>query len=190
MATFGEPSPCVQEGTCLCSTTWVLVIHNAFQDIDKYERFGNGADIRNIRRVFHEQRKCRFAELENRGRDDIIDILSTQEMLIQLFHPDGDCNSLLLFISYRYLIYFLFSDDPLKYQPDTFILFILSHGLNSGVILTDKFKKDTKPSERQFQTYTTREVFDILVGSALLESCLKIIFLGVLHFVFITQNFC
>jgi len=76
---------------CLGSRTWVLVVHNFFRDILDYERIGNEADLTNLKRVFCDQRKCKFAELENCDAGGIVKSLSQEDKLIALFHPNDDC---------------------------------------------------------------------------------------------------
>jgi hypothetical protein len=79
--------PCVRDGVCLCSKTWVLVIHNDFFGIDKFERSGNDADIRNLRRVFEDRKNCKFAEMKGRSSTEIVSTLQSEEKLAKLFHP-------------------------------------------------------------------------------------------------------
>jgi hypothetical protein len=82
---------CVSEGACLCSEVWILVVHSDFHGFDEFERHGNDADVRNLRRVFQEQRKCRFAELANCGSDKIIGTLACPKQIFKIFHPDDEC---------------------------------------------------------------------------------------------------
>jgi len=71
--------------------------------IEDYQRNGNDKDVENLKRVFHTQRKCQFAELANWKSSDIVGTLSQDEKLIQLFYPNGDCKC---FESTAILIYF------------------------------------------------------------------------------------
>jgi len=79
------------DGICLGARTWVLLVSNSFKDIPDYERVGNEVDLRNLRRVFCQQRKCKMAALQNCGAEEIVEALSKQDKLIALFHPNGDC---------------------------------------------------------------------------------------------------
>jgi len=82
---------CVRDGACLCSRTWVLVVHNDFMYIEDYQRNGNDKDVENLRRVFQTQRKCQFAELANCNSSDIVGTLSNEQQLVQLFFPTDGC---------------------------------------------------------------------------------------------------
>ncbi|XP_059488485.1 uncharacterized protein LOC132204174 isoform X2 [Neocloeon triangulifer] len=63
----------------------------------------------------------------------------------------------------------------IKEAPSVLLLFILSHGDENGLIYTDH-KVDTK-----YETFTTKEVIDMLKSHKDLEKCLKIIVFGVKH---------
>jgi hypothetical protein len=76
------------ETLCKCVNTWVLVIHNDFKKIDTYERNGNEVDVKNLKRVFQTERSCKFAELINCDKEQIITTLSEQDKLIKLFYPN------------------------------------------------------------------------------------------------------
>jgi hypothetical protein len=79
----------VSETLCICTNTWVLVVHNDFKKIENYERYGNEVDVENLRRVFEIERNCKFAELINCNKEQIIATLSQQEKLIKLFYPNA-----------------------------------------------------------------------------------------------------
>jgi hypothetical protein len=81
---------CIRDGICLCSKIWVLVVSNDFDGIQGFDRRGNNADIQNLRRVFHEQRHCRFAELRNCGREEIINTFSSADEIKKLFNRNGE----------------------------------------------------------------------------------------------------
>lgn len=80
---------------CACLRTWVLVVHNDFLQVEGYERRGDDVDLRNLRRVFQTERACKFAELTNCSKEQILETLSSQDKFIQLFHPD-QCRKLIL----------------------------------------------------------------------------------------------
>lgn len=85
------------EKLCNCVNTWVLVIHNDFNKIEDYERNGNEVDLENLKRVFQIERHCKFAELANFDKEQIIATISQQENLIKLFCPnvaDGETGEL------------------------------------------------------------------------------------------------
>jgi len=73
----------------LDSNTWVLVVHNYFKNIPYLERIGNEIDIINIKQLFCATRGCKFAEMENCGREEIIGALSQEEKLTGLFKTNG-----------------------------------------------------------------------------------------------------
>lgn len=75
----------------LCPKIWVLVVHNDFKKVEDYERYGNDVDVDNLKRVFQIERNCKFAELANCNKEEIMAALSQEEKLIELFHPVNDC---------------------------------------------------------------------------------------------------
>lgn len=77
-----------------CVNTWVLVIHNDFNRIENYERNGNEVDVENLKRVFQIERHCKFAELANFDKEQIIATISKQENLIKLFYPNSETGEL------------------------------------------------------------------------------------------------
>lgn len=84
----------IAEQQCQCSRTWVLVVHSDFLQVEGYERNGNDVDLENLRRVFHVERHCKFAELANCDKAQIVGTLSSKEKLIKMFHPNDDCEFL------------------------------------------------------------------------------------------------
>lgn len=83
--------------SCVCSRTWVLVVHNDFLQVEGYERVGNDVDLQNLRRVFQSERECEFAELANCNKAQILETLTSQQKLNQLFHPGRDSKFLIDF---------------------------------------------------------------------------------------------
>jgi hypothetical protein len=79
------------EQQCQCSRTWVLVVHNDFLQIEDYERNGDEKDLENLRRFFQVERHCKYAELANCDKEQILGTLSSKEKFIKLFHPNDDC---------------------------------------------------------------------------------------------------
>lgn len=72
--------------SCVCSRTWILVVHNDFLQVAGYERRGNDVDLQNLRRVFETERHCKFAQLANCSKAQIIETLSSKQKLVQLFN--------------------------------------------------------------------------------------------------------
>jgi hypothetical protein len=95
-----------ENGACLCFRTWVLVIHHDFKGVENFERLGNDADVHNLRRVFQEDRKCKFAEMKNWAKNDILSTLQSEKRIAKLFHHDDECE---LFQDF-FLTYFTISD--------------------------------------------------------------------------------
>lgn len=87
-----ERTETLSETVCICTNTWVLVVHNDFKKVEKYERYGNEVDVDNLRRVFEFERHCKFAELANCNKDQIVATLSQQDKIIELFHSYGHDN--------------------------------------------------------------------------------------------------
>jgi len=68
-------------------------------------------------------------------------------------------------------------------EPDVFVVVVLSHGLKNGIILTDQLKersKDLKTVEDEdFLSFTSEQLFESLKTNQLIQSSLKLVFLGV-----------
>jgi hypothetical protein len=158
-------------------------VHNDFSDKGEWERLGNEVDVKNLRRVFEKRPNCKFAELKNCGKEEILRALRSDEQLTNLFHPDSTC-TISFWPWHRSLTQFLipFSGDALQCSPEALFFFILSHGQSAGVILTDKFKQDEEsmsPEASNFETYTVKDIFNSLTASDLLKQSLKILLIGV-----------
>lgn len=70
----------------------------------------------------------------------------------------------------------MFSDEA----PTLFILFILSHGYADGKIATDtKIPHEGEPREVEYETFSTKSVFEALKANAFIKDTLKLLFLGV-----------
>lgn len=87
--------------SCVCSRTWVLVVHNDFLQVKGYERVGNDVDLQNLSRVFQSERQCEFAELANCNKAQILETLTSQQKLNQLFHPGRDSKFLIDFAIFQ-----------------------------------------------------------------------------------------
>jgi hypothetical protein len=168
---------------CQCKNTWVLVIHNDFLQVEGYERHGDDVDVKNLKRVFQTDRNCKFAELANCNKTQIIETLSNEEKLVQLYHPENDCKYL---VKYTFSLYKLVShEDEDKFcKPELLYLFVLSHGEAGGKILTDHFKITTTQQKNfvfALETYTTSDVWNGLSSLDLLNSCTKLLFFAVCY---------
>jgi hypothetical protein len=131
---------------------WILVIHYAFSNSKKAEdiRSGNARDVEMLQDLFGDYKDCTFIEIASPRRSEIAYILSKQGIE---YHFYG-------FLRHFFPIY-----DP----PSVFILFILSHGRENGVICT----------EQEGEVFTIYEVWKALAGNELLHDCLKINVFGV-----------
>jgi hypothetical protein len=156
---------CIPDGLCLCSKTWVLIVHNDFEGISNYERKGNDADVQNINRVFATRPNATIRELKKCGSQEILTTI--REKLNILFdQPNGEIK--VRIIKKKVLIIIL------DIVPEVFLLFILSHGEELGVILTDH-----RRDNGSFDSYTTIELFDSLNECDSIKKAPKLLFLGV-----------
>jgi hypothetical protein len=146
-----------EAGLCPCTDTWVLVVHNSFKGVPNYERHGNEADVRNLRKVFSQDRNCRYAELANCASAEIVQTLGQWDKLLDLFTQ---------------------SDEERHLRPSIFCLFILSHGESGGIILTNHLADNSKRS-KIFDSYSTSDVWEALASIYELQDCPKILFLAV-----------
>lgn len=149
-----------ESSLCPCGSTWVLVVHNNFKGVPNYERRGNEADVKNLRKVFSQDRNCRFAELENHGSSEIVQTLSRWDKLLELFtHLDES-----------------------HLRPLIFCVIILSHGDSGGIILTDHTLVDAETEDNKFDSYLTSDVWNALASIDMLRDCPKILFFAVKFF--------
>ncbi|CAB3366512.1 Hypothetical predicted protein [Cloeon dipterum] len=89
----------------------VLVIDYKFEKDINHIRYGCEKDRENLRETFYVRRNCRFCQLLSPRKEDLLQLISNEDNLLQLFD----------------------SQTP----PSVFILFILSHGKRNGIIATD-----------------------------------------------------
>jgi Caspase domain len=141
-----------EAGLCPCADTWVLVVHNSFKGVPNYERHGNEADVRNLQKVFSQDRRCRYAELANCASAEILQTLGQWDKLLDHFTQ---------------------SDDERNLRPSIFCLFILSHGESGGIVLTNHLV------DSNFDSYSTSDVWEALASISELQNCPKILFLAV-----------
>lgn len=147
-----------EAGLCPCAATWVLVVHDSFKGVPNYERQGNEADVRNLWKVFSQDRRCRYAELANCASAEIVQTLGQWDKLLDLFTQ---------------------SDDERHLRPSIFCLFILSHGESGGIILTNHLVDRSKARDSNFDSYSTSDVWEALASIYELQNCPKILFLAV-----------
>jgi hypothetical protein len=155
LATAPAPN---EAGLCPCAETWVLVVHNSFKGVPNYERQGNEADVRNLQKVFSQDRRCRYAELANCASAEIVQTLGQWEKLLDLFTQ---------------------LDEERNLRPSIFCLFILSHGKSGGIILTDHLVYSSLARDSNFDSYSTSDVWEALASISELQNCPKILFLAV-----------
>ncbi|XP_059469744.1 uncharacterized protein LOC132193227 isoform X2 [Neocloeon triangulifer] len=131
--------------------TWVLIIHHEFKGYDDH-RFGNEADINNLRDTFG-RRNCVVRDLASRRKDKILSVLREQDKLFSLF------------------------DENDSRPPEVFVIFILSHGTSAGIIETDHLVEGNEKGQ-VFETYHQEDVWNGLKGMKILQKCTKLIFFG------------
>ncbi|XP_059469762.1 uncharacterized protein LOC132193237 [Neocloeon triangulifer] len=132
--------------------TWVLAIHHTFEGTDDLRK-GNDKDVENLKNAF-SRRNCLFKDLKSKKKDEILETLSNQEKLLQLFTEKEQRSQ----------------DDA----PDVLFVFILSHGRIGGIIETDQ--KDATTGD--FEAYYQKDVWGGLSGMTCLQQCLKVLCLG------------
>ncbi|XP_065346582.1 uncharacterized protein LOC135943844 [Cloeon dipterum] len=126
---------------------FVLVVHYDFEN-QAIARKGDYQDVQNLKTSFGKNRNCNFRDLKSPKKEHLLDFLGDQDKLLRFFS----------------------SKDP----PDVFLLFVLSHGYEDGIIYTDHFLDDQKT----FAHFTTDEVFDSIKKLTKFEKCLKLINFG------------
>jgi len=64
-----------------------------------------------------------------------------------------------------------------------FVVVVLSHGLKNGLILTDQLKDTSKDLKtvmaEDFLSFTSEQLFESLKTNKMIQSSLKLVFLGV-----------
>ncbi|XP_065343666.1 uncharacterized protein LOC135941846 [Cloeon dipterum] len=126
---------------------FVLVVHYDFEN-QAIAREGDSNDVQNLKTTFGNNRNCNFRDLKSPKKEHLLDILGDQKELLRFFS----------------------SKDP----PDVFLLFVLSHGYEDGIIYTDHLLDDQKTNAH----FTTDEVFDSIKKLTKFEKCLKLINFG------------
>ncbi|XP_059476775.1 uncharacterized protein LOC132197480 isoform X2 [Neocloeon triangulifer] len=91
---------------------FVLAVHYRFEEIPSMCRTeADAADIKNLRKTFAENRKCKFQEISD-NKERLLALLKNEEELLKIFDSDA--------------------------PPSVFILFVLSHGKCDGVIFINE----------------------------------------------------
>ncbi|XP_059488527.1 uncharacterized protein LOC132204199 isoform X4 [Neocloeon triangulifer] len=129
----------------------ILVVHYEFRNAKNKDniRGGDERDVKSLRRSFETNRNCKFIDWSSPKREELLYLLSDQDLLLKLFGAE---------------------DSP----PSVFFLFILSHGCENGEICTDHAESFDGKVEK-FQTFTTTELFAALKKLRKFENCLKFI---------------
>jgi hypothetical protein len=164
--------------SCVCSRSWVLVVHNDFLQVEGYERRGDDVDVRNLRRVFQSERHCKFAELANCSKAKIIETISSEDKLLQLFQQEIGCR-----FQQKHVNQWLNLCAGDVGPPELFYIFILSHGESGGKILTDhldpSLRNDASIVVLPLETYTTSDVWDSLADLHYFRTSTKLLFFAV-----------
>ncbi|XP_065346624.1 uncharacterized protein LOC135943885 [Cloeon dipterum] len=126
---------------------FVLVVHYGFEN-QEIAREGDSFDVQNLKTSFGKNRNCNFRELKSPKKEHLLDLLGDQDKLLRFFS----------------------SKEP----PDVFLLFVLSHGYEDGVIYTDYFLDDQKTLVH----FTTDEIFESIKKLTKFEKSLKLINFG------------
>ncbi|XP_065353694.1 uncharacterized protein LOC135948392 [Cloeon dipterum] len=133
---------------------FVLVIHYDFSSREGFElkkRIGDAEDVERLRSTFKEKRNCSFHEILSPTKDELFELISNEEKLLQLFRGSS-----------------------LNCVPEIFILFILSHGGTDGIIYTDHFQ----PESKEMVYFYRHDVFQKLASLKKFKTCLKFINFG------------
>ncbi|XP_059470365.1 uncharacterized protein LOC132193609 isoform X2 [Neocloeon triangulifer] len=136
-----------EEGEKNADNVFVFVAHYDFKGgTDDSPRPGDEKDVQNLRETFEEKRNCRFREWLSPKKKDLLDLLADGQILKQYFSSE-------------------------EQAPSVFVLYILSHGKEKGVISTD-----TPHLSDQYETFNAKEVFHALKET--FPGSLKLVFLG------------
>ncbi|CAB3379771.1 Hypothetical predicted protein [Cloeon dipterum] len=127
----------------------VLVIHYGFKNDTEKMRNGDACDVEHLKSAFEENRNCNFRNFQSPNKTTLLQLLGDQEKLLHYFNSKDDV-------------------------PSVFVLFILSHGLENGKILTDH----VDGISNNYECFTTEEVFDSLQKLQKFENCLKVVNFG------------
>ncbi|CAB3375130.1 Hypothetical predicted protein [Cloeon dipterum] len=126
----------------ILTSVFVLVVHYAFKNLKNDIREGNEEDVDRLRQTFEEKRNCSFREWASPRKHDLFDLISSEEELLRLF----DASS----------------------PPQLFIMYILSHGSEGGIIFT----------EHPNSTFKREEIYARLLQLKNFGGCLKFINFG------------
>ncbi|XP_059471144.1 uncharacterized protein LOC132194090 [Neocloeon triangulifer] len=125
----------------------ILVASYEFKFDDVLRRDGNEIDIAKLRNSFEENRKCKFKSLVSPTVEDLLAILSDEEKLKREFN--------------------------IAEIPSVFFLFILSHGEENNIILTDH-----KDENDEYILFKTTQVTEAIKQTPNLWKQLNVIFFG------------
>ncbi|XP_059474055.1 uncharacterized protein LOC132195835 [Neocloeon triangulifer] len=123
----------------------VLVVSYEFNATMK--RKGNEVDLVNLRKSFKDRRKCQYKELESPTAEFFLEILKNEEVFLKLFEISS--------------------------VPSAFFLFILSHGTENNVIVTN-----FKDQNGEYKCFLTTQVVEAIKKSPNLREQLNVIFFG------------
>ncbi|XP_059474735.1 uncharacterized protein LOC132196240 isoform X2 [Neocloeon triangulifer] len=112
---------------------FVLVAHYSFEGgAGTWPRKGNKKDVKNLRKTFAGNRKCRFRDLPSPKKEDLLALLADEQKLKRFFA----------------------SEDA---EPSVFIFIILSHGGSEGKIYTDEIISNVYDSFNTKQLFAKLE---------------------------------
>ncbi|XP_065341369.1 uncharacterized protein LOC135940427 [Cloeon dipterum] len=126
----------------ILTSVFVLVVHYAFKNLKNDKREGNEEDVDRLRQTFEEKRNCSFREWASPRKQDLFDLISSEKKLLRLF----DASS----------------------PPQLFIMYILSHGSEGGIIFT----------EHPNSTFKREEIYARLLQLKNFGGCFKFINFG------------
>ncbi|XP_065345570.1 uncharacterized protein LOC135943092 [Cloeon dipterum] len=124
----------------------VLVIHYEFKNNPDYFKIAVPHDVENLKTSFGKNRNCNFRNFRSPNKKTLLQLLGDDEKLLQFFNLQDNV-------------------------PSVFVLFILSHGSENGIIWTDQFDRETN----KYECFTTDEVLDSLQRLQRFDKCLKIV---------------
>ncbi|XP_059486215.1 uncharacterized protein LOC132202919 [Neocloeon triangulifer] len=126
---------------------FVFVAHYDFKGgVQSWSRPGDERDVESLRETFADKRNCRFREWLSPKKEDLLALLADEQKIKRYFA----------------------SEDL---APSVFILYVLSHGNEDGLIYTDKLHYLD-----QYDTFNAKDVFDSL--QQIFPESLKFVFLG------------